>query len=186
MPSSSFTRSSTMIAMSSAGLRCSLARLGGASSTRTESACSALLAVGDAELEARAGLRTTAPAGRADGVQEDVLAVIGGDEAEPLLLVVELDLAGGHRKPRSFLRARRNGTPVRSQSRVSRRTQGGGWRPPSSSSTARAADSPERTAPSMYPFQCGEHSLPAQWIGPIGSARSRPYDVQTPGAKWAP
>jgi hypothetical protein len=29
-------------------------------------------------------------------VQEDFLAVIGADEAEALLLVVELDLAGGH------------------------------------------------------------------------------------------
>ena len=35
--------------------------------------------------------------GEGGGVEEDLLAVIGADEAEPLLLVVELDLAGGHR-----------------------------------------------------------------------------------------
>ena len=35
--------------------------------------------------------------GKRGGVEEDLLAVITTDEAEPLLLVVELDLAGGHR-----------------------------------------------------------------------------------------
>jgi hypothetical protein len=96
MPSSTFTTSSTMIAMSSAGLRLIFARLTGASRTRTESALRAALALGDAELEP--GARTYGRAGGKSGcVEEDLLAVIGADEAESLLLVVELDLAGGHR-----------------------------------------------------------------------------------------
>ena len=37
------------------------------------------------------------------------------------------------------------------------------------SSTSRAARSPDRTAPSMYPFQKVAVSVPAQWIGPTGS-----------------
>ena len=47
-----------------------------------------------------AGLAKAALAGRAGGkggsVEEDLLAVIRRDEAEALLVVVELDLAGGH------------------------------------------------------------------------------------------
>jgi hypothetical protein len=40
--------------------------------------------------------------------------------------------------------------------------------PYSSDSTSAAARSPERTAPSMYPFQYVEVSVPAQWIRPTG------------------
>jgi hypothetical protein len=66
-----------MIAMSSADLRFIFTRLG------------------DAELEAGSRLDDGA-GGQRRGVQEDLLAVIGADEAEALLLVVELDLAGWH------------------------------------------------------------------------------------------
>ena len=40
--------------------------------------------------------------------------------------------------------------------------------PYSSDSTSAAARSPERTAPSMYPFQYVDVSVPAQWIRPTG------------------
>src|SRR5665647_220833 len=53
------------------------------------------LAVGDAEFELRARLDRHA-GGQGRSVQEDLLAVIGTDEAKTLLLVVELDLAGRH------------------------------------------------------------------------------------------
>src|SRR5690606_4345932 len=44
----------------------------------------------------------------------------------------------------------------------------------SSRRTAAAVASPERTAPSMYPFHTGEHSVPAQWIRPMGSVSASP------------
>src|SRR5690606_42103050 len=43
-----------------------------------------------AALDGRAGRKRTR-------VQEDVLSIVGRDEAEALLVVVEPDLAGGHR-----------------------------------------------------------------------------------------
>ena len=55
----------------------------------------AALAVGDAELDSCAGFDRRV-CGQGRGVQKDVLAIIAGDEAEPLLVVVEPDLAGGH------------------------------------------------------------------------------------------
>src|SRR3954471_15367184 len=55
----------------------------------------ALLAVGDAELEAAARAHDGARRKRRS-VQEDLLAVVGRDEAEAFVFVVELDLAGGH------------------------------------------------------------------------------------------
>src|SRR5690606_15344104 len=53
------------------------------------------LAVRDAELELHAALDGDARGNRR-GMEEDLLAVIGADEAEALLVVIELDLAGGH------------------------------------------------------------------------------------------
>src|SRR5690606_23462996 len=53
-----------------------------------------LATVGDAELEAGARLERLGAGRKRRGVQEDVLAVICRDEAEPLLVVVEPDLAG--------------------------------------------------------------------------------------------
>ena len=49
-----------------------------------------------------------------------------------------------------------------------------------------AVSSPDRTAPSMYPFHTDEHSAPAQWTRPTGSVRADPKSVHTPGVKWAP
>src|SRR5690606_36517993 len=63
--------------------------------------------VGDAELDPRALAGRGGAVGQGGGVQEDVLAVIGRDEAEPLLVVVEPDLAGGHWKTSLWM------TPVR-------------------------------------------------------------------------
>lgn len=40
--------------------------------------------------------------------------------------------------------------------------------------TSAAVVSPDRTAPSMYPFHTGEHSAPAQWIRPTGVRRACP------------
>ena len=100
MPSRSFTRSSTTIAMSSAERRLSLAEAGRAVEHAHRERLGALLAVGDAELEAAARLDDRAR-GQRGGVQEHLLAVVGGDEAEALLLVVELDLAGRHARPLS-------------------------------------------------------------------------------------
>ena len=40
--------------------------------------------------------------------------------------------------------------------------------PYSSDSASAAARSPDRTAPSMYPFQYVDVSVPAQWIRPTG------------------
>src|SRR5260221_297415 len=57
---------------------------------------------------------------------------------------------------------------------------------PSSASTAAAALSPDRTAPSIYPHQSGEVSVPAQWIGPTGAASACPYLVHTFGPKSVP
>ncbi len=57
---------------------------------------------------------------------------------------------------------------------------------PSSASTAAAALSPDRTAPSIYPHQSGEVSVPAQWIGPTGVLSACPYLVHTSGPKSVP
>jgi hypothetical protein len=92
-----------MIAMSS-GFAVALGEAHGSVEHPHRERLQAALAVGDAELEARAGLHDRSR-GEGRGVQEDVLAVIGGDEAETLLVVVEPDLAGGHAKPRSALAA---------------------------------------------------------------------------------
>ncbi len=57
---------------------------------------------------------------------------------------------------------------------------------PSSASMAAAAFSPDRTAPSMYPHQTGEVSVPAQWIGPAGVVSACPYLVHTFGPNSVP
>ncbi len=46
--------------------------------------------------------------------------------------------------------------------------------------TSAAALSPERTAPSMKPAQREAVSVPAQWIGPTGSASAGPTSIQAP------
>ncbi|OEI67496.1 hypothetical protein Cus16_2937 [Curtobacterium sp. ER1/6] len=56
----------------------------------------ALLALHDAVLQARAGLDRGGSVRQRGRVQEHGFAVVAGDEPEALLLVVELDLAGGH------------------------------------------------------------------------------------------
>ena len=56
---------------------------------------STLLAVGDAELEPAARL-DRGPGRKRRRVQEHLGAIVGRDEPEALVFVVELDLAGGH------------------------------------------------------------------------------------------
>src|SRR5947209_14722161 len=51
----------------------------------------------------------------------------------------------------------------------------------SDSSTSRAARWPERTAPSMYPHQISEHSVPAQWMAPTGARSAWPKRDRTFG-----
>src|SRR5207245_1420489 len=46
--------------------------------------------------------------------------------------------------------------------------------------TSAATRSPERTAPSMYPHQTSDVSVPAQWTRPTGSRRALPYCPRTP------
>ena len=46
--------------------------------------------------------------------------------------------------------------------------------------TSLAARSPERTAPSIFPYHTGEVSVPAQCSGPIGARTAGPYEVQIP------
>src|SRR5690554_70777 len=59
------------------------------------------LAVSDSELQSGAGPHGRGSGWQGRGVQEDFLAVIGTDEAEALLFVVELNLAGRHGVPLS-------------------------------------------------------------------------------------
>ena len=58
-----------------------------------------------------------------------------------------------------------------------------GLRPPPAGSR-RSTRSPERTAPSMAPYDVDAVSVPAQCSRPTGSRRRRPYWVSTPVGKW--
>jgi hypothetical protein len=60
----------------------------------------AALAGDDAELHALARLERGHPVREHGGVHEDVAAVVAGKEAEALLAVEPLDLAGRHVRPR--------------------------------------------------------------------------------------
>jgi hypothetical protein len=63
----------------------------------------AALALGDAELHPLAGLERGEAGRERRGVDEDVAAVVLREEAEALLGVVPLDLAGRHGRPRSWV-----------------------------------------------------------------------------------
>jgi hypothetical protein len=58
-------------------------------------------AVGDAVVDLGARLRRRDPLGESRRVQEDLAAVVAGDEPEAALGVEPLDLAGRHGEPRS-------------------------------------------------------------------------------------
>ena len=105
MPSRSFTRSSTTIAMSSAERRLSLLRVGGVSSTRTDSACAPFLPSATPNSRRLPAPARSLPSGQCRGVQEDLGAIIRGDEPESFVFVVELDLAGWHGDPLWWCRA---------------------------------------------------------------------------------
>ena len=86
-----------MTAMSSAGRRFALAHRRHRVEQPHRQRLLALLALRDAELDPRAVRQGLDAVGQGGGVDEDVAAVVvAGQEAEALLGVEELDLAGGH------------------------------------------------------------------------------------------
>ncbi len=89
--------------MSSAGLRAALATLAGTSRTRIDSACGPRLPSATPNSTRVPGLSASTPAGQRGGVHEHLVTLLGGEEAEALLAVVPLDLAGGHRTHASFV-----------------------------------------------------------------------------------
>ena len=89
-----------MTAMSSAGLRCAAAAAApptAAGRARlTDSACSPRAPSTTPNSTREPGLRAGTPGGQRVAVHEDVAAVVAGEEAEALVGVVPLDLAGRH------------------------------------------------------------------------------------------
>ena len=99
--SSNLMRSSTMTAMSSGGLRAAATTDAGASTTRTDSACSPRLPSATPNSTRLPGLSSVIPARQGRRVNEDVATVVPAEEAETLLGVEPLDLARRHDAPRS-------------------------------------------------------------------------------------
>ena len=66
---------------------------------------------------------------------------------------------------------------------TSQRADAGAWR---ATATSAATRSPERTAPSMYPFHTSAVSAPAKWMRPTASRIAVPYCVQAFGVRRPP
>jgi hypothetical protein len=87
---------------------------------------------------------------------------------DPSGIVVSQNLAPFNRAPDSFAPATRRNQPlVTAAARCP--------------STASAAASPARTAPSMYPGQAAAVSVAAQWIRPTGARDALPNPTHAPG-----
>ena len=90
-----------MTAMSSAGLRDAFADRGHGVQQLDREGLGTAPAVGDAVVDLGAGLRRVDALRQRRRVQEDLAAVVAGDEPEAALGVEPLDLAGRHGEPRS-------------------------------------------------------------------------------------
>ena len=97
---------------------------------------------------------------------------------------------GGHADP-GCARPDADVLPGEARRGLGPRAAAGAWRlgtPPGRSGRRRRISShtrsPERTAPSMAPYDVDAVSVPAQCSRPTGSRKRRPYWVSTPVGKW--